>query len=49
MAGISAMAKSAFLSISMGGPMNGTGMSITGPFINVEIAAASPSVQVFAA
>lgn len=29
--------------------MNGTGMSVTGPFINVEIAPSSPSVQVIPA
>src|SRR6476646_4882429 len=44
MAGISAMAKPAFLSTSIGGPMNGTGMRLTGSLINSEIEA---SVQVF--
>jgi|GEM_PF-5152058 len=43
------MAKAALLSISMGGPMNGTGMSLTGAAISSEIAASPPSVQVFPA
>jgi hypothetical protein len=44
-----AIATSDFLSISTGGPMNGTGMDVTCPSIRSEIAAASRSIQVLSA
>ena len=45
----SAIAKPVFLSISMGGPMNGTGRCSARPLIIFMIEASSASVQVFPA
>ncbi len=49
MAAVWEMAKSAFLSIRMGGPMNGIGISLADPLMSSEIAAFPRSVQLFPA